>query len=340
MDHEFGVFRISNDKRPTTPSATYSEQMQGQNQKSIQKFDHSEWSPTNLLTSTICRTSSDIIKNQKSICKSKVVWFPIVRNMSIEIAACHSRHSSLSSLDDLSLGDPSLSISRTPSPFDSMSHSVTILATTSPEINALCKRPRVLTLDNISDLPSPPQPRSAKKFCAAEEATSTYFSSSSSGSWDVRDLDHSAWGDSVVCSSTSEWSSQDDTKYCLSPCTPTDRNLEDIAYQLGGISLHGNDSRIKKPTLHRRVSVDQLPTPAEISSPERMLDVIPTPRPVPRLRRHRRNTTQIVLQPTKTEIWFTYCLRICSRVICTFHFSFDSLEMRLHSRVFVYIISN
>jgi hypothetical protein len=250
----------------------------------------------------------------------------------IEIATHHSRHSSLSSLEeDSSICERRLSFCSSPSMGSDnfSSHTLAILGRTSPEINALCKRPRIVTLEDMDDieLPFPSQSLSNKKFCAHDETNSTTIASSSMGTWEGNghDLSHGNPSDYIEDSfGMSEevsflWQIGGSSPYepaprrvSLSPaCSPNASNLEDIAFRLGSISLYSGDRsssfRPKRPSLHRRLSFDMLPSPDQIAA---AIPDYPPPRhptlqrgvslpaniSAPR-RRHRRNTTQIVLPP-------------------------------------------
>jgi hypothetical protein len=252
----------------------------------------------------------------------------------IEIALHHSRHSSLSSLEeDSSICERRLSFCSSPS-FGSdnfSSPALAILGRTSPEINALCKRPRVLTLEDMDDieLPSPsPQSLSNKKFCSHDEITSTTIESSM-GTWEGNGYDLSRRNPNENTEDPFDmseefpfpWQNGGTSPYepalrrvSLAPAcssSPNASNLEDIAFRLGSISLYSGDRsssfRPKRPSLHRRVSFDMLPSPDQIAA---AISDYPPPRhpalqrgvslpsitSAPR-RRHRRNTTQIVLPP-------------------------------------------
>jgi hypothetical protein len=244
----------------------------------------------------------------------------------------HSRHSSLPSLDEDSIicerrhsfcSPPSIGS-------DNFSnHELAILGRTSPKINALCKRPRVLTLEDMDDIefPFPSQSLSNKQFCAHDETNSTTIAKSSMGTWEGNghDLSHGNPSDYIEDSFgmseevASQWQIDGSSPHepalrrvsLSSACSPNASNLEDIAFRLGSISLYSGDRsssfRPKRPSLHRRLSFNMLPSPDQIAA---AIPDYPPPRhpamqrrvsmpsitSAPR-RRHRRNTTQIVLPP-------------------------------------------
>ena len=200
---------------------------------------------------------------------------------------------------------------------------IAILASSSPEIQALCKK----------KLPLEQQASFHLHSNLSNSSSSVSLENTSSEEKDDQDAFSPSWTSTSEAVSTA-------TRVSMSPLADNRSPLQDVTEEitntLGNIRLHPTPRKLdrqesnkenipppltpqdtkttispthppkpQRPTLHRRVSFDMLPSPSEISSPHRGVQLhhanssstghsITKPRRRPR---HRRNTTQIVVPP-------------------------------------------